>query len=104
MLDGDTFDALEFVARSIRGVDAPFGGVRLVLSGDFFQVKFVFSFRSSPPQPVSFHVLGGGNIFWFIMSAFFLIQGRRGIIALKRCVVFLHILALKATGPEGWVS
>lgn len=38
MLDADTFDALDYVARSIRGVQAPFGGIRLVLSGDFFQV------------------------------------------------------------------
>lgn len=37
MLDADTFDALEYVARSLRGVQAPFGGIRLVLSGDFFQ-------------------------------------------------------------------
>lgn len=39
MLDGDTFDALEFVARELRKDPAPFGGVRLVLSGDFFQVR-----------------------------------------------------------------
>lgn len=39
MLDADTFDALDYVARSIRGVQAPFGGIWLVLSGDFFQVR-----------------------------------------------------------------
>ncbi|CAN0557889.1 unnamed protein product, partial [Laminaria digitata] len=38
MLDADTFDALEYVARGLRGNDEPFGGIRLVLSGDFFQV------------------------------------------------------------------
>ncbi len=38
MLDADTFDALEHAARSLRGVQAPFGGIRLVLCGDFFQV------------------------------------------------------------------
>ncbi|CAM9900314.1 unnamed protein product [Ectocarpus sp. 4 AP-2014] len=53
MLDGDTFDALEFVARSIRGVDAPFGGVRLVLSGDFFQLPPV-SRKGEPEKKLCF--------------------------------------------------
>lgn len=39
MLDADTFDALEYVARELRGNSAPFGGIRLVLSGDFFQAR-----------------------------------------------------------------
>lgn len=39
MLDADTFDALEYVARGLRGNTAPFGGIRLVLSGDFFQAR-----------------------------------------------------------------
>ena len=39
MLDADAFDALEYVARELRRNPAPFGGIRLVLSGDFFQVR-----------------------------------------------------------------
>lgn len=39
MLDADTFDALEYVARELRDNPAPFGGIRLVLSGDFFQAS-----------------------------------------------------------------
>lgn len=45
MLDADTFDALEYAARSLRGIQAPFGGIRLVLCGDFFQVQCVRSFQ-----------------------------------------------------------
>ena len=30
MLDGALFDALEAVARAVRGSDAPFGGIQLV--------------------------------------------------------------------------
>lgn len=39
MLDGDTFDALEYVAREVRQSHEAFGGIRLVLSGDFFQAR-----------------------------------------------------------------
>ena len=38
MVDGDTFDELEFIARSIKNNDQPFGGIQLVLSGDFYQL------------------------------------------------------------------
>ncbi|KAK3256260.1 hypothetical protein CYMTET_34598 [Cymbomonas tetramitiformis] len=38
MLDGDLFDKLEFIAREIRNSVQPFGGIQLVLSGDFHQL------------------------------------------------------------------
>ncbi|KAF7367214.1 ATP-dependent DNA helicase PIF1 [Mycena sanguinolenta] len=38
MVDGQLFDKLEEMARLLRGNDAPFGGIQLVLSGDFFQL------------------------------------------------------------------
>lgn len=39
MVDGDLFDLLDVVGRRIRGVkDKPWGGIQLVLSGDFFQL------------------------------------------------------------------
>ncbi|CAM9408333.1 unnamed protein product [Hapterophycus canaliculatus] len=53
MLDADTFDALEYVARSLRGVQAPFGGIRLVLSGDFFQLPPV-SRKGEPEKKLCF--------------------------------------------------
>lgn len=54
MLDADTFDALEFVARELRGNPAPFGGIRLVLSGDFFQV------HDEKPRKLCLHSTAGG--------------------------------------------
>ena len=38
MLDGATFDRLEGVARLVRGDPRPFGGVQLILCGDFLQL------------------------------------------------------------------
>ncbi|KAF0711807.1 Aste57867_5065 [Aphanomyces stellatus] len=39
MLEGALFEALEVVARSLRNSTAFFGGIQLVLSGDFYQVR-----------------------------------------------------------------
>jgi hypothetical protein len=38
MLSGDFFAKLEQIARMVRGSPSPFGGIQLVLCGDFFQV------------------------------------------------------------------
>ncbi|BFY99883.1 hypothetical protein BsWGS_02923 [Bradybaena similaris] len=38
MVDGDLFDKLETVARIIRKSDQPFGGIQLILCGDFLQL------------------------------------------------------------------
>ncbi|ODH21035.1 hypothetical protein ACO22_05738 [Paracoccidioides brasiliensis] len=53
MVDGDLFDKLEEIARKIRNNGRPFGGIQLVITGDFFQLppvpdptklaKFAFS-------------------------------------------------------------
>lgn len=37
MVSAEMFHQLEHHARMIRGVEKPFGGVQLVLSGDYFQ-------------------------------------------------------------------
>jgi len=38
MLNEKLFSALEYIARKVRGNDLPFGGVLLVLCGDFYQL------------------------------------------------------------------
>ncbi|RDW63153.1 DEAD/DEAH box helicase [Aspergillus mulundensis] len=38
MVDGDLFDKLEEIARQIRNNGRPFGGIQLVVTGDFFQL------------------------------------------------------------------
>lgn len=38
MVDGDLFDKLEAIARAIRNNGRPFGGIQLVVTGDFFQL------------------------------------------------------------------
>jgi len=43
MMSSDLFDKLENIARMIRRSEAPFGGLQVVLSGDFFQLPPVLS-------------------------------------------------------------
>ncbi|XP_011499920.1 PREDICTED: ATP-dependent DNA helicase PIF1 [Ceratosolen solmsi marchali] len=38
MVDGDYFDKIEAVARFVRNSEKPFGGIQLILCGDFFQL------------------------------------------------------------------
>ena len=38
MVDGDFFDKLEELSRKIRNNGRPFGGIQLVVTGDFFQL------------------------------------------------------------------
>jgi ATP-dependent DNA helicase PIF1 len=38
MLDGALFDKLEHIAREVRGNNLPFGGIQLILTGDFLQL------------------------------------------------------------------
>ena len=37
MISAEMFHQLEHYARIIRGVEKPFGGVQLILSGDYYQ-------------------------------------------------------------------
>lgn len=43
MMDPDTFDKLEILARKIRKNDEAFGGIQIILSGDFLQLPPVKS-------------------------------------------------------------
>ena len=43
MLSPDLFDKLEYVARRIRHNEAPFGGIQLILSGDYCQLPCINS-------------------------------------------------------------
>uniref|UniRef100_A0A914VT25 ATP-dependent DNA helicase PIF1 n=1 Tax=Plectus sambesii TaxID=2011161 RepID=A0A914VT25_9BILA len=44
MIDADFFTKMEHVARYVRGNDRPFGGIQLILCGDFFQLPPVTPF------------------------------------------------------------
>ncbi len=48
MLSQELFDKLDRIGRTVRGIDLPFGGIRLIFSGDFLQnppvkARFVFT-------------------------------------------------------------
>eukprot|EP00526_Cylindrotheca_closterium_P024962 CAMPEP_0113652932 /NCGR_PEP_ID=MMETSP0017_2-20120614/28291_1 /TAXON_ID=2856 /ORGANISM="Cylindrotheca closterium" /LENGTH=64 /DNA_ID=CAMNT_0000565855 /DNA_START=20 /DNA_END=211 /DNA_ORIENTATION=+ /assembly_acc=CAM_ASM_000147 len=38
MISGEFLDRLDIVARKIRKVDAPFGGIQVLICGDFLQL------------------------------------------------------------------
>jgi ATP-dependent DNA helicase PIF1 len=39
MLNGELFDKLEIIARQIKNIDKPFGGIQLIVCGDFYQLS-----------------------------------------------------------------
>jgi ATP-dependent DNA helicase PIF1 len=51
MISGSFFEKLEKIAREVRGNSQPFGGIQLILCGDFFQLPPVndplFCFEAS---------------------------------------------------------
>jgi ATP-dependent DNA helicase PIF1 len=54
MLDGTLFDKLEYIARYVRERNEPFGGIQLVLSGDFFQLPPVPDQNNGVPMPATY--------------------------------------------------
>jgi ATP-dependent DNA helicase PIF1 len=52
MLDGDRLDLLEKVTRLARGSWKPFGGLQVVLCGDFFQLPPVSRSDEPPTKPI----------------------------------------------------
>lgn len=38
MIDGELFDKLDFIARKMKKNDVPFGGIQLIVCGDFYQL------------------------------------------------------------------
>lgn len=54
MLDGRLFDKLEEIGRIVRGSHRPFGGIQLILSGDFFQLPPVPEQDSTTMIPPTF--------------------------------------------------
>ncbi|XP_043221533.1 ATP-dependent DNA helicase PIF1-like [Amphibalanus amphitrite] len=68
MVDADFFQKLEYVARMVRGSTAPFGGIHLVLCGDFLQLPPVVA-RSDKPGSSGSSSGGGGGRFCFESDA-----------------------------------
>lgn len=50
MLSGELFEKIEYIFRKVRENDAPFGGVQLILFGDFLQLPPI----SHGPDPATF--------------------------------------------------
>ena len=71
MVDGDLFDKLEAVARIVRNSGRPFGGIQLVITGDFFQLPPVpdygkvakFSFDAATWNTSIEHTIGLTQVF-----------------------------------------
>jgi ATP-dependent DNA helicase PIF1 len=71
MVDGELFDKLETVARQLRMNGRPFGGIQLVITGDFFQLPPVpdygkvakFAFDAATWNTVIDHTIGLHHVF-----------------------------------------
>jgi ATP-dependent DNA helicase PIF1 len=59
MLSSELFDKLNYLAKNIRNSKTPFGGIQLVLSGDFLQLPCIngnFCFESETWQECNFQI------------------------------------------------
>lgn len=54
MIDADLFDMVANVAKYIRGSEEPFGGIQLILSGDFHQLPPVNKREDNKPRKFCF--------------------------------------------------
>lgn len=74
MVDGELFDKLEGIARAMRNNGRPFGGIQLVITGDFFQLPPVpdfankgrevkFAFEADTWNTCINHVIGLTEVF-----------------------------------------
>ena len=71
MVDAELFDKLEALARAIRNTAKPFGGIKLVVTGDFFQLPPVpekgkvarFSFDAAAWATSLDHTIGLHHVF-----------------------------------------
>jgi ATP-dependent DNA helicase PIF1 len=74
MVDGDLFDKLEAIARGMRNNGRPFGGIQLVITGDFFQLPPVpdhsqksrgvkFAFDAATWNTAIHHTIGLTEVF-----------------------------------------
>jgi ATP-dependent DNA helicase PIF1 len=73
MVDATLFDKLEHLARVVRRSERPFGGIQLILTGDFFQLPPVpdrelgfnarFAFEASSWSRCVQHTIKLSNVF-----------------------------------------
>jgi ATP-dependent DNA helicase PIF1 len=54
MVDGSFFSLVDKLARAVRSRDLPFGGLQLVVSGDFWQLPPVPPFPAVWPRRYAF--------------------------------------------------
>ncbi len=58
MLSAKTLDMVDLVCRKVKGNDLPFGGIQIIVSGDFFQLPPINKYGTSPEQLKQFAFLG----------------------------------------------
>jgi len=71
MVDGELFDKLEEIARATRNNGRPFGGIQLIITGDFFQLPPVpdsgriarFAFDAGTWNTTIEHTIGLHHVF-----------------------------------------
>ncbi|KAF8832674.1 hypothetical protein HHX47_DHR1001745 [Lentinula edodes] len=74
MIDGRLFDKLEYIGRIVRNNSRPFGGIQLVISGDFFQL---------PPVP--------DKSYQHKMPSVFAFDAESWPLCIKKIVLLTHV-------------
>lgn len=110
MVDGALFDKLEEVARSLRSNGRPFGGIQLVITGDFFQLPPVpdkgssakFCFEADSWNGVMNHTIGLHQVFRQKDPEFanMLNEMRRGDLSDKTVSTFRGLTRALDSGPS----
>lgn len=54
MVEAELFDSLEYIAREVRGKNKMWGGIQLIVSGDFFQLQPIIDLRKSSGKEFAF--------------------------------------------------
>eukprot|EP00698_Gefionella_okellyi_P010198 TRINITY_DN2633_c0_g1_i1.p1 TRINITY_DN2633_c0_g1~~TRINITY_DN2633_c0_g1_i1.p1 ORF type:complete len:371 (-),score=87.99 TRINITY_DN2633_c0_g1_i1:1466-2578(-) len=111
MLDAELFDNLDVIARAVRGNDVPFGGIQLVLCGDFFQLPPVskagqqskgFAFQSAIWARCIHYSIELQHVFRQSDAAFLqLLQDVRYSRPSARTIAQLHMLQRPLDCPDG---
>ncbi len=95
MIDGVLFDKLAFIAQSVRHSTAPFGGIQVIASGDFLQLKScekdaLFTFECVSWPTVFEHVIELTKVFRQTSAPFVkaLNEMRLGMMSDETCKLF----------------
>lgn len=105
MLGIDLFEKLEFIARAIRGSKKPFGGIKIIASGDFLQLPPIndgWVFESERWSQLSFQPLILETPYRFTDPQFLecLMSVRKGRVSKEQIAMFMSRVLPRGPQPS----